>query len=51
MIELERFKNIGDIKINIYKSSSNDYSFYLQLSNKEVLDIADIIDNTLNNIK
>ena len=46
-MELEKFKNIGDIKVNVYKSFNNDYSFYLQPSNNEVLHIVDILDDTL----
>lgn len=46
-MELERLENIGDIKINVYKSLNNDYSFYLQASNDQVLHIVDILDNTL----
>ncbi len=46
-MELEKFENIGDIKVNVYKSLKNDYSFYLQPSNDEVLHIADILDNAL----
>ena len=46
-MELDKFENIGSIKVNVYKSLNNDYSFYLQPSNSKVLHIVDILDYTL----
>ena len=46
-MKTEQFKNIGGVKVNVYKSSNDKYLFYLESSNTNVLHIADIIDDTL----
>lgn len=46
---IEQFNNIGNINVKVYKSYNDDYSFYLESSNKDVLHVADIIDETLKN--
>lgn len=51
MESIERFDIIGDVNVKVYKSSNNNYSFYLKASNKNVINIADVLDNTLSNFK
>ena len=46
-MESEQFKNIGSVKVDVYKSSNDKYLFYLESSNTNVLHIAYIIDDTL----
>lgn len=47
METIESFNNIGDIVVKVYKSINNNYSFYIKASNDKLLNIVDILDDTL----
>ena len=43
---IEKFTNIGNINIEIFKSNS-DYCFYLKPSSEDISYLTDIIEDTL----
>lgn len=47
METIENFHNIGDIMVEVYKSINNNYSFYIKASDENLLNVVDILEDTL----
>lgn len=47
METIENFHNIGDIMIKVYQSTDDNYSFYIKASDENLLNVVDILEDTL----
>lgn len=47
METIENFHNVGNIMVKVYKSINNNYSFYIKASNDTILNVVDILEDTL----
>ncbi len=44
---IENFHNVGDIMVKVYQSIDHNYSFYIKASDENLLNIVDVLEDTL----
>lgn len=47
METIENFHNVGNIMVNVYQSIDDNYSFYIKASDENLLNVVDILEDTL----